>query len=373
MRQIPLEIKAAVIDELVPSEESLSDPFSNVALAWPDVLFRIRERRFHSVVIDTRKRLVSFLKLVNSTPPIALAVSKIIICDPLTNQDIDVLKQLCALLVNVSALSCGFPMEKTNVAEALRVLPSTVTDIVLSYAGIWTAQEVLDVLSLFRRMETLEIDTHGSCPGKYHGRFCCPALRYLALSDGGDLLHHFSANLEFPCISSLCLLFCRIAPPILAILNRASKVWERSLKEINLRDVWSDNFDDVDAFIFLPANLEILRLDIEVKDHSLVNLVIRTLERCVSSGSPFPNTASFHFKFQGVHPNCILNDPDIHRLDAVIGSEALGLRNLEWRYYEEEEFECTQQAFVDTRARFMTEEGRNKYGTKFCENQMSRY
>ncbi|KIY64481.1 hypothetical protein CYLTODRAFT_493107 [Cylindrobasidium torrendii FP15055 ss-10] len=78
MAMLPVEIKSVVIDCMA---DSFWDPFVGIALVWPDVLFRIREHRFHTAVLLTAFRARRILDLLQTSPSIASMVRTVVVED----------------------------------------------------------------------------------------------------------------------------------------------------------------------------------------------------------------------------------------------------------------------------------------------------
>lgn len=278
MRQLPLEIKAAIIDEL-PYDgryRSRDDPFCSIALVWPDVLFRIRERRFHHIDIDIRQKIRFFLTLVESAPLIARAVSSITVGederyaqlrddpDSVVYGDLVGLRMLFAVLVNVSIVKVILPRRTVHIEETLQCLPlSSITDINLVFpcnSRMWTVQDALHILPLFLNMERLGFDTSALREGEevhVNGLFRCDTLRSLSLTDHGELFHRLVDCMEFPFVLSLSLFTCELNSIILNTLDRASAhLWDTTLKELSLRDIYSG--DDTGMYTTLQRSIAIV-------------------------------------------------------------------------------------------------------------------
>lgn len=415
MRQLPLEIKAAIIDELPNDGYRARDPFCGIALVWPDMLFRIRERRFHHIKIYSGQRLRSSLSLVESVPPIARAVSSITVTqdrhwahhdrhDSLY-EDLASLRKLFAMLANVSIISVTFPGRNVEIVEAFHCLPlSSITDVdfVFPMDGLsWTAQDILRMLRLFPSMERLGLETSGLDEGadvqlrpQENGPFRCDTLQSLSLTNDREFFHRLVDCMEFPSISSLCFFSCEFTSTIRNTLDRVSHLWDSTLKELRLRDIYlfdhgmhtisrrsiaieADIHEDANASIHIPMALETLELEVELQDGPLIDFCTRTLERHASTASSL-KTVSFCPKNASAWPTPLsLDDPFVRRLDAVLGSEELGVQHLEWWWWlSQKESEWLQEIFVCTKARFMSDEGRRKYETTYdgpASNCVSKY
>lgn len=122
--------------------------------------------------------------------------------------------------------------------------------------------------------------------------------------------------------------------------------------------------EDDSVSIRLPTGLETLELELELQDTPLIDFCIRTLERHISTGSSL-KTVSFWPKIGNFWPTS-LDDPSVRRLDAILGSEGLGVQHLEWWIWtNDDKAEWIQRIFVCMEARFMSDEGRRKYGTTY--------
>lgn len=150
MSFLPLEIKVAVIDSLGSHEE-----YSAIALAWPDVTFRIRELRFRHVCLKTSDDVRVLLDIMHAAPSVGPMVRELS-TDSHELRELYESPELPHLLAMFSGIVtvtfwCISPWNSNMVHS----LSPTVTDVRISFISHTTTDDMFEILTAFPAMESL--------------------------------------------------------------------------------------------------------------------------------------------------------------------------------------------------------------------------
>ncbi|KIY62050.1 hypothetical protein CYLTODRAFT_494905 [Cylindrobasidium torrendii FP15055 ss-10] len=382
MSSLPIEIKAAIIDCIADQKHSLSA----IALVWPDVLFRIRERRFNSFKLRSTKRIAGLLDILQSNP----AISPLIQSIRITNSSIYAepkLPRLFELLSNVSIARCLDIHYSSGTQATLHAFSgpyNSVKDAVLHFrrrSGMTRLSVDIDGLSyILQRLPNVEQlmldfypDPHRVAAG---GRIQTQlvALRSLSLPPqvlaAPTFLDQFLETIVLPNIRAL--IIGDLAHP--ASLNRALRFWGNSLKELHLqKHHYNASLSDIDPSLtlFLSDSIEVVEFSIIIGDgtaeDAYIGMWTRTLEDCARSQYPTLRSIGLEVEFWQDRHETILTL--VHRFDAAIASPQLAVNHLDWKLelgkdeLSPESLGVYETFFPQTHERFLSPMGQMKYGT----------
>lgn len=254
MLDIPLEIKLAIVDDLKhASVYRNQDPFSGIAIAWPDALFRIREHRFSTITIHKTKKVRSLLDILDGAPSIGPMVQRLNV-DPFPpkhnfyeNPD---LRRLFELLRGVTAVTLHsvHPFSAPGTASTFRCLPSSIIDVELSaivpdfdYKFPGAMKKTLAILGAFPNMRHLALRCVFQKPGMediIEELEPFTALRSIRLPSNvlqtPDSVRQFIDWGLFPNVDSVTLEGGCWDDPAVAVLNELLRRWSSNLRELRM-------------------------------------------------------------------------------------------------------------------------------------------
>lgn len=262
MRPLPLEIKSAIIDELVdyrvePSDRA--DPFSGITLVWPELLFRIRQHRFGAMHLRRPAELRSLLNVLDSDPSIAGVVRSVVFLQ-YNSTDIRYsdpnLSRLFPQLRNLRTVSLRNITPGPSAVKNILLLPPTVKDVCLGLDwGSWepfTIYDVLQLLRTFPSMRKLKLTMYKLCDGGDELRegaavYRCDTLRDLTFHSGFLLstvfLRMVRDNFAFPRVSAVGVAQFTIRTQYIEPLQQLLHCWRSTLRELRLHHaVWEDEY-----------------------------------------------------------------------------------------------------------------------------------
>ncbi|KIY68403.1 hypothetical protein CYLTODRAFT_421625 [Cylindrobasidium torrendii FP15055 ss-10] len=410
MLDIPLEIKLAIIDDL--AETDILDPFSGIALVWPEVMFRIRELRFSNIHLDTTRKvrlLAEALEGLLSLCPIihtANITSSLFSRHPDSVYDSPDLSRLFRLFKELNTIMIrGIkPLSQPQTVAAFHCLPSTITKVDLhmsseyhdSATDAWC--KAFELLSAFPFVECLGLE------------YTC----HSSITMGEDAITQIVAK-PFPFLRTLSLGSSLLKPmeklierglsPNLESLTIEDMIWDHGLvKAFNgLLHCWSDTLQELripypgavansagSLTFFLPPNLDVLEFRItfvasqpgmpDFDDDRYTDFLIRTLEqRCRSGATLRSLVVTMSFSWQKIRKADAAETERFHLLDALLGSRELHVMHLDWHSICGDRLEdidndeppsretvtqwVYENMFPATCARFLTEDGRHTFGT----------
>ncbi|KIY68402.1 hypothetical protein CYLTODRAFT_421624 [Cylindrobasidium torrendii FP15055 ss-10] len=414
MPDIPLEIKLAIIDHLAGR---FLDPFSGIALVWPEVIFRIREHRFSTIRLRTPENLRWLLGILEPMPPICALVRAVEVTTTFAalqlyeGPDLPRLFKLLTKLTNVTLYSVQ-PFSQPGTVATFHCLPNTITNVDLhifpdyAHSPTEAVTKTFELLSAFPCMDYLRLhctleddiamgeDTITKIVAKPF-----PSLRTLRLEC--FLLESVSMRILierglFPNLESLTIVDTDWNRRSVRVFDGILRCWSDTLRELRMPLEGEAESNSGPLTFFLPPNLDILEFRIaltgrrstRVYGHDLYSDIwIRTLEqRCRSGATLRSLVLTVEFWWPKVHKANAPGTTFIHRLDALIGSSKLHVMHLDWHLIlrqgdgmdleseDDDNFDdesspktvfewVNKNVFPATSARFLTEAGRNTFGT----------
>ncbi|KIY68404.1 hypothetical protein CYLTODRAFT_489781 [Cylindrobasidium torrendii FP15055 ss-10] len=414
MLDIPLEIKLAIIDNLA---SAVRDPLSGVALVWPEVIFRIRERRFSAVSLSTTRKLHLLSEILEGSPSLCPIVHTVVIPagaftrSVYDSPDLPRLFKLLKKLTNVVFYSVD-PLTQPHTVDAFQCLPNTITyvDLHIYQKTVHPPPEplskTLELLRAFPCVETLKLE----CNPDVGPSLGSDAINSVIAKPFTSLRTLFLFNRQFLKSASMPALMERGLFPNLESLTIKDERWDhRSVGVLDgLLRCWSNTLRELRVLgrgiaartpgapmFVLPPNLDVLKFEISFTvrrpppgfdDGSYLDLWIRTLEqRCRSGATLRSLDILVEFSWPKIQKAGAQEIARFHQIDALLGSSELNAMHLKWHLvrddgfvtfenepgiYDETSLETAckwvnENIFPATSARFLTEAGRNRFGTTY--------
>ncbi|KIY64459.1 hypothetical protein CYLTODRAFT_457168 [Cylindrobasidium torrendii FP15055 ss-10] len=346
MAMLPVEIKSVIIDCMA---NFTGDPFVGIALVWPDVLFRIREHRFHTVVLLTAFRARRLLDLLQTSPSIAsvvrtLAVENFHVVD---TPDVNLPRSL-AMMNNITSVKFfNIPCHNGRAMKSFDALPSSVVNVHLHFLCINEMhQEVplridhlFDTLQSFPNVQKLGFNfTRSSTTNFVQSRVQLPHIRVLSL--GGDVLSEssfissFLARAALPSLSSLYIEELHQITPLIPMLH----CWGATLKELHVpnHDLLRDTLSTINTAFTLPGGIEAVEFHIRISDDPQEEYYLHAWANALekhgqSTASHLRRLTISKLEFPWPDAQDIrLYSEALLRFDFVLGTGALAVKHLDW-------------------------------------------
>ncbi|KIY68401.1 hypothetical protein CYLTODRAFT_421622 [Cylindrobasidium torrendii FP15055 ss-10] len=414
MRELPPEIKLVIIDALQSGSHEFADPFSGIALVWPEVIYRIRKHRFSTIQLRTIRNLRFLIDILEPMPSICAVVRAVRVTsatDLYKGQD---LPRLFKLLKGLTAVDfdCLRPLSQPRTVFTLNYLPSTITNVELHMyketIGTRTnaLMKVFEILSVFPRMECLRIkcefgdglaeDVIENLVAKPFTSLRTVTLSYCRLVTSVSMQKLIERGM-FPILESLTIEEPLRSHSSLSTFNRLLRCWSSTLRELRMPFCDDAAQDTGTLSFFLPQSLEVLEFQITVRysPHEsaqfcpwlYLDIWARTLEqRCRCSEATLRSLEILVvFQWPVVQHFDSTETARIRRLDAALGSSGLHAMHLDWHLVcidhsprdfllenagepgagsAEASFRwVNENMFPATNARFLTEDGMAAFGT----------